>query len=121
MTVAATQFQFGLSHGDLSLKNTRVDGDTVHLIDWGCAQAHAVPHYDLGVVLADSLADDSAEFGAMLDGYGLTRQEYGAIRDEVRDLLLLEAIDKVRWSRDRNSARLAEKVARLRRLIALPV
>ena len=63
--------RLGLCHGDLSLKNVIVDDGSVQVIDWGCAHGHLVPHYDLGVILAESLVEHSPEFVALLDGYGL--------------------------------------------------
>ncbi len=53
--LADRTFRFGLSHGDLSLQNVMIDEAGVpSIIDWGAAEAHIVPHYDLGVILADS-------------------------------------------------------------------
>ena len=41
-------FNFALNHGDLALRNTLVDQQgRVNFLDWGCAEAHIVPHTDL--------------------------------------------------------------------------
>jgi fructosamine-3-kinase len=92
-------FQFGLSHGDLSLKNVIVseNGD-VNLIDWGAAEAQVVPHYDLGVILEDSLRDDSEDFGHVLQGYEMTYDEYLNIKPDLLTIMLLITVDKLRWS-----------------------
>jgi hypothetical protein len=66
-----------------------------------------VPHYDLGVVLTDSLGEDTAEFAALLDGYGIEPTLFRRdIHSDVLALRALEAVDKVRWALDRNQARL---------------
>lgn len=105
-----TRLEFGLSHGDISLLNAIVANDGLHLIDWGSAENHVVPHYDLGVILTDSLYEDSEDFKAVLAGYGLTMNAYDGIKKEVKSLMLLIATDKVRWAIDRNPARLESAV-----------
>jgi aminoglycoside phosphotransferase (APT) family kinase protein len=51
-------FRFGLNHGDLSLWNTLVEPHRqVHLLDWGSAEAHIVPHFDLIYVIRHHLRD----------------------------------------------------------------
>ncbi len=108
--------RLGLCHGDLSLKNVIVDHGSVQIIDWGCAHGHLVPHYDLSVILVDSLDERSHEFAALLDGYGLDPTAFSReLRADVLDLRALEAVDKVRWALDRNPARLP---ALGRRLVA---
>jgi aminoglycoside phosphotransferase (APT) family kinase protein len=99
--------QFGLSHGDMSLQNTIVDNEgDVNLIDWGSAESHVIPHYDLGVVLTDSLTEESDGFKALLEGYGLAITDYEGIRGQIKSLMLLVAIDKIRWAIDRASEQL---------------
>ena len=99
--------RLGLCHGDLSLKNVIVDDGSVQVIDWGCAHGHLVPHYDLGVILAESLVEHSPEFVALLDGYGLDPTSFSReARADVFNLRALEAVDKVRWALDRNPTRL---------------
>jgi aminoglycoside phosphotransferase (APT) family kinase protein len=101
-------YKFGLSHGDMSLRNVIIDSSNcVHLIDWGAAEAYIVPHYDLGVILTDSLNEDSDEFREVLDGYGLGADQYQDIRDDIQTLMLLIAFDKVRWAMDRKPERLS--------------
>lgn len=96
-------FEFGLNHGDFSLANIIVDqSDTPFIIDWGSAQGHIIPHHDLGVILEEILSEDSREFRALLEGYGLTSRDFLEIRDDVYDLRILEAVDKLRWAFDRS-------------------
>jgi aminoglycoside phosphotransferase (APT) family kinase protein len=101
--LAGSQFKFGLSHGDLSLDNAIVCNDSeVNLLDWGSAAGHVVPHYDLGVILTDSISEDSDNFRSVLDGYELSLEDFGAIAEEVKSIMLLIATDKIRWAIDRS-------------------
>ena len=116
--LAQLDVQLGLSHGDLSLDNIIVGlDDAVNLIDWGSAEGHIVPHYDLGVILDDSLSDDSDEFAEVLDGYGLSVDEYSAIKDQINSLMALIATDKVRWAIDRSPESLDSTIARLKKAL----
>lgn len=106
-----TKLQFGLSHGDMSLQNTIIDNEgDVNLIDWGSAESHVTPHYDLGVILTDSLSEESNEFKSVLEGYGLVTTEYEGIRSQIKSLMLLVATDKIRWAIDRSPKQLASTV-----------
>ena len=106
---------FGLSHGDCSLWNTIVgESGLVTLLDWGEAHAHVVPHYDFGVIQRMSLRDDSPGLAALLEGYGLDRAGYAAVRPLIQSVALLVATDKVRWARERRPDRLPDKVTILR-------
>jgi aminoglycoside phosphotransferase (APT) family kinase protein len=100
--IAGNSYTFGLNHGDYSLANVIVNNkSTAHIIDWGCAQSHVVPHYDLGVILDESLSLDSDEFNALLNGYGMSRYDFDVMKQEIADLVLLEAVDKLRWALDK--------------------
>lgn len=97
-----TNFNFGLIHYDLSLKNTilTTTGE-VYLIDWGSAQSAPVPHLDIVEILDSSLGENSKQFALFLEGYGLTFQEYEKIKTEMAKINLLINIDKLRWALDR--------------------
>jgi len=99
------QFTFGLNHGDLSLKNIIVSPENkVSLFDWGSAEAEIVPYHDFGEILKSSLKSNSPEFKSFLNGYGLSDAEYKQIGEDVYSLMLLRAIDKLRWAIDRSPA-----------------
>lgn len=116
--LAKLDVRLGLSHGDLSLDNIIVDSnDTVNLIDWGSAEGHLVPHYDLGVILDHSLSDDSEEFAQVLEGYGLSKVEYSAINDQITSLMLLVAADKVRYAIDRSPESLESSSTHLKKVL----
>jgi Ser/Thr protein kinase RdoA (MazF antagonist) len=102
-TLLQTPFTFGLNHGDISEKNVLVDyRSDVYLLDWGSAEAHIVPHFDLFVILSESLSAESAEFAAFLEGYGLSQSEFKKLQPEVGMLTALTFIDKLRWAIDRS-------------------
>jgi aminoglycoside phosphotransferase (APT) family kinase protein len=95
-------FRLGLNHGDLSLKNAVVGrGGRVTLLDWGSAEAAAVPHHDLIQLLKMSMSEGDpggGEFGAFLDGYGISPKELERMTPELEALLTLRAFDKLRWA-----------------------
>jgi aminoglycoside phosphotransferase len=113
-------FAFGLCHGDLALRNLVVNGELVSLLDWGSAEAHVVPHYDVLEVLKSSfqLQAAAADFQSFLAGYGIQRSEFAAVKDELDGLLLLRATDKLRWALDRSPVRVAHYTHYLGEVIA---
>jgi aminoglycoside phosphotransferase (APT) family kinase protein len=106
----ACPFQFGLNHGDISLKNTIVNKNgTVTLLDWGSAEVNIVPHWDLIQLLQchmEANNPDNSHIEAFLDGYGISQQQYGQMREQLYTLLLLRAFDKLRWAIDRSAQRI---------------
>ncbi|HYH83930.1 MAG TPA: aminoglycoside phosphotransferase family protein [Pyrinomonadaceae bacterium] len=114
----AREFVFGLNHGDISLRNTIVDGrGVVSLLDWGSAEASIVPHHDLIQLLKMNMLEndpDLAALGAFLDGYGISQTEFGRMLPELESLLLLRAFDKLRWAIDWNVGELDEFVGHAR-------
>jgi aminoglycoside phosphotransferase (APT) family kinase protein len=100
-----TAFNFGLNHGDLSLKNVIVDDSgKVNLLDWGSAEASIVPHHDLIQMLKMNMLEndpDEPAFQSFLDGYGLSQSEFEQMTPTLESLLLLRAFDKLRWAIDR--------------------
>lgn len=112
------RFNFGLNHGDLSLKNTVVGaGGRVTLLDWGSAEAHVVPHHDLIEMLKMGMSEgdpDAAATRAFLEGYGMSAAEYGRMMPELESLLALRAFDKLRWAIDREVEPLDEYVRHAR-------
>jgi aminoglycoside phosphotransferase (APT) family kinase protein len=112
------EFTFGLNHGDLSLKNTVVDArGVVTLLDWGSAEAAAVPHHDLIQLWKMSMEEgdpDEEDFRSFLDGYGLAAGELERVKPELEALLLLRAFDKLRWALDWKAEPLADYVGHAR-------
>ncbi len=113
-------FAFGLVHGDLSLKNSIVDNqEKTWIIDWGSAHSHIVPHYDFVEILQSSIDADSEEFRSFLKGYGYTMGDFDKISKEVYSLMLLRAVDKVRWAKDRRPKLLGAKINTLKKVLTI--
>jgi aminoglycoside phosphotransferase (APT) family kinase protein len=116
------EFAFGLNHGDLSLRNTIVgEGGRVTLLDWGSAEAAAVPHHDLIQMLKMSMSDgdpDAEDIAAFLEGYGISADEYERMRPELDALLLLRAFDKLRWAIEQGGEELEPYVRHAREALA---
>lgn len=107
--------QVGLNHGDLSRRNTIVGPDgRVSVLDWGCAEMHIVPHYDLCAFL-DWYAPDEEKMHAFLRGYGIDAAEWERLQPELRAFSLLKSFDLTRWAIDRCPARIDEIAERARR------
>lgn len=104
--------RIGLNHGDLARRNTIVDeAGQVTLLDWGCAEMHVVPHYDLyGLLHWYSL--DHGHLRAFLEGYGISEAEWGRLIPEVNAIVLLKAFDLTRWAIARCPERTIECAAR---------
>ena len=113
--LAEARFRFGLCHGDLTPRNVVLDAGRgrMTLVDWGCAEAHIVPHFDFREVLRDH-APDSAEVSAFVAGYGMGDDGLRAALPEIGSLLLLCAFDLVSWARHCAPAQVAEKKGQLR-------
>ena len=109
-------FRFGLNHGDLSLWNTLVEpSGKVNLLDWGSAEAHIVPHFDMLYVIRHHLRDGTPtveEMTAFRQGYGLSDEEHERLKPELDRLFLLLSFYKLRWAIDWNASRLEEYVGR---------
>ena len=109
-----------LTHGDLSPRNTLVDGvdgaGRIALLDWGCAEAHLAPHYDLLCLMQQDNYRE-AHLHSFVAGYGFSSDEFARVSAELDNLMLLKAFDLVRWAIDRKPERIAEKVDDARRVM----
>ena len=114
-------FNFGLNHGDLSLKNVIVDeSGKVNLLDWGSAEASIVPHHDLIQMLKMNMLEndpDDAAIQSFLDGYGISESEFEQMTPTLESLLLLRALDKLRWALDRGIDALESYITHARRAV----
>jgi aminoglycoside phosphotransferase (APT) family kinase protein len=108
MELGKRPFVFGLCHGDVSLRNVLVAADgALTLLDWECAEAHIVPHYELIRLRHAQLGLTEPAWEAFLAGYGLSADTLAALQPELDALALLKAVDLTRWAIDRNPARIA--------------
>lgn len=113
------QFQFGLIHGDLSLANVIVNNEKVTLIDWGSAESTIVPHFELAGILEDSLSENDPLFNEFLRGYGINQEGFKQIRSDISTIILLRAVDKLRWAIDRNPDKIEQFSKRLSKSMKL--
>jgi len=118
-----TTFHFGLNHGDLSIWNTLVDpSGKVSLLDWGSAEAHIVPHFDMLHVMGCHIRDGTPtaeEMSAFRQGYGLSDEKHERMKPELDRLLLLSSFDKLRWAIDRKPSAIPEFADRARKMLRL--
>ncbi len=108
------KFDFGLNHGDLSLKNTIVDENgKIHLIDWGSAEASIVPHHDLIQLLKVNMQEndpDNSDIEVFLEDYGIGENQYEKLLPDLKSLSLLRSFDKLRWAIDQQIPELNEYI-----------
>jgi aminoglycoside phosphotransferase (APT) family kinase protein len=111
-------FQFGLNHGDLSIWNTLVEpSGRINLLDWGSAEAHIVPHFDMLHIIGRHLKDGAPaieDMNAFRQGYGLSEEGHSRLKSELDCLFLLTSFDKLRWAIDRNPSRIGDFAERAR-------
>jgi Ser/Thr protein kinase RdoA (MazF antagonist) len=116
-------FQFGLNHGDLAIWNTLVEpSGKINLLDWGSAEAHIIPHFDLLYVIRQHLRHGTPtieDMAAFRQGYGLSHEEHERLKPELDRLFLLIRFDKLRWAIDRNPSRIEEYVERAKAALRL--
>lgn len=115
------KFTFGLNHGDLSPANTLVDkSGKIALLDWGCAEIHIVPHFELMYLLRSQIEKGSPtveELNEFLKGYGMSQRKFVALRGEILNLMLLDSFDRLRWAIDRKPAKIKEFSKRVKRVL----
>ncbi|HEX8511298.1 MAG TPA: aminoglycoside phosphotransferase family protein [Propionibacteriaceae bacterium] len=118
LRLADTPMAFGLSHGDLALRNVliRDDGQVV-LLDWGSASCGPVPYVDLLVLLRDherQVGATSAHLDDFASGYGLDLAELAPTLSLVQQLT---ALDTLRWALQHRPDRVPELVSVARQVL----
>jgi hypothetical protein len=115
----ATDFTFGLNHGDLALSNLLVpEHGAPVLIDWGSARTGPAPFLDfVGLLTAHRVQNDPSdlELLAFAHGYGISLDE---ISETLENLALLDALDLVRWAIDQRPDLLAQVAESAREHVA---
>ncbi len=119
--IMGRQYQFGLCHRDIALRNTIVGEDgLVNLLDYGCAEINIVPYTGLATFLEWQLTENypsEAEMTAFLAGYGISQAEFRAMQPEIETLALLRAFDTLRWAIERHPPAIAGKVRTARKVL----
>jgi aminoglycoside phosphotransferase (APT) family kinase protein len=98
--LAQMPFTLGLNHGDLAIPNVLVDdgaSGALALIDWGCAGAFPVPHYDINEMIRYGRVT-SAELSGFRSGYGLSDVAFAEMALDLSELAALRDIDTLRWA-----------------------
>lgn len=104
-------FVHGLRHGDLAPRNLlmSVDDGPV-LLDWGQATVGPIPHGDLLAAMRSHLVEGqptAEELDVFSLALGTPLRE---IRDVLEHLLVVDALDRVRWALDNRPDRLGDLV-----------
>ena len=112
--IRENEFRLGLCHGDISLWNVLIGRDGAPwLLDWGCAVAHVVPHYEINEILRT--AQPAAEqFEAFLEGYGISPAAYAAMEPDLKALSALREVDTLRWAIDKSPCDITVQIAHAR-------
>jgi Phosphotransferase enzyme family len=102
-------FDHGLRHGDLAPRNLlRTHQGSLVLLDWGQASVGPIPHGDLLDAYRSHVVDGqptAPELDAFADAMGTPLAPIRAVLD---DLLLVEALDRVRWALDNRPDRVTD-------------
>lgn len=90
------QFEPRLCHANLALDNV-IQGDDgqVYIIDWGTAQGHRAPHWEL---VDPHLYYGSHEVKAFCEGYGISDEAYSDMKDDLNMAVLYRALSAARWA-----------------------
>ena len=111
---------YGLRHGDLAPRNLlRPANGSPVLLDWGQASVGPVPHGDL-LGAFTSHAVQGQPTAAELDTFsGALGEPIAALLDTLEGLMVLEALDRVRWALDKRPDRVTHLVNDARRTLHL--
>ena len=116
--IRGTDFRFGLCHGDIALWNVLAGRDGAPwLLDWGCAVAHIVPHYEINEILRTA-RPAAAQWDAFLEGYGISPAAYAAMGPDLKALSAMREVDTLRWAIDKSPGDIAVQTARARAAVA---
>ena len=113
-TIRSNEWQFGLCHGDLSLRNAILsnDGNTT-IIDWGCARSDVVPFFDFAQIIRWE-KPTAEQFEAFLRAYGIDSQASTQLEKNILRIVLYYATDTLRWAIDHNHQTRGRYIAGLR-------
>ena len=87
-------FELGLIHGDMSLKNTIINGDKVFLIDFGGACVDIVPFGEFIWIERNT----EKEFEIFREAYGMSNETFALDGRVYHILAMLNEFDRLRWA-----------------------
>ena len=87
-------FELGLIHGDMSLKNTIINGDKVFLIDFDGAHVGIVPFGELIWIERNT----EKEFEIFREAYGISKETFARDERIYYILAMLNEFDRLRWA-----------------------
>jgi aminoglycoside phosphotransferase len=87
-------FELGLIHGDISLKNTIINGNKVFLIDFGGAGVGIVPFGELLWIERNT----EKEFEIFREAYGISKETFARDERIYHILAMLNEFDRLRWA-----------------------
>lgn len=122
-SIKKQKYIFGLNHGDISARNILVEkSGKVNLLDWGCAEAHIIPHYDFMNLVESQMGYNKLndkELHEFIKGYGMSQKEFEHLKPQLIKLILLISFDKLRWAIDRNPIKIKEFSKRAKKMMKL--
>ncbi len=99
-SIKDTAWQFGLCHGDVSLRNAIWGEDgQVTMIDWGSARSAIVPFFDFAQIIK-SEQPTLEHYNLFLNAYGIQQQSDSEIQNKTNQIALYAATDTLRWAID---------------------
>ena len=87
-------FELGLIHGDMSLKNTIINGDKIFLIDFGGAGVGIVPFQEFIWIERNT----EKEFEIFREAYGISNETFKYNERMYYILAMLSEFDRLRWA-----------------------
>lgn len=91
-----------LVHKDLVPRNVKVDkkGKVVAILDWDHAASHIVPSFEFALALEDS-SNRQKGLLSFMQGYGLSKQSFIKLEQQIIDLCLMEYLVRLRIKIDK--------------------
>jgi serine/threonine protein kinase len=89
-----TNFELGLTHGDMSPKNAIINGGKVYLIDFGGARVGIIPFEEFIWIERNT----AKEFEIFRGAYGMSNETFKRNERIYHILAMLSEFDRLRWA-----------------------